>query len=469
MAQRVIIPRMGQTMTEGVVKKWYKKDGDLINNGEDVYELEYDKSTATISSEKSGTIKLLCEEGSVVPLGGVVAVILENGETLDDVNLKGTHEVANAARNISEESKEVLLSQAKTDSTTKEPVFILATPMIKRLAKEMGIDIKEIVPADPDGRLTKEDLINFKNLKSSSNICEDKSEVTENNFAILDKGLESLRISPIAKKVAYQKNIDISKINPSDGKRISKDDVLAYEKATSAIEAIKENSKRVPLKGLRKVIAERMTQSYFTYPTVTLTTDADMSELLKLKEQLNEEFSLKGIKLSVTHMLIKAVSKALLENKGLNISLEKDEIIYHEDINVGIAVSFENGLFVLVIKNADKLKLEEISTEANRLVGLLKENKLSAEDLKGGTFTITNLSSVGIDSFNPIINLPESAILGVGRTVEKAVVVNGEIVIRPKCVLSLTHDHRVIDGVPGGNFLRSVTRYIEKPFLLLMD
>lgn len=465
MAQRVIIPRMGQTMTEGVVKKWYKKDGDLIKNGEDVYELEYDKSTATISAEKSGTIKLLCEEGSAVPLGGVVAVILEKGETLDTVNIKGTHEVANVAHNISEEPKEIINSQAKVGETTKESVAPLATPMVKRLAKEMGIDIKKIVPSDPNGRLTKEDLIRFKNSEEEK----EKPEVSKNDYTVPDKGLENLRISPIAKKLANQKNIDISKINPADGKRINKEDVLAYEKATYVAEVIEESSRRVPLKGMRKVISERMTQSYFTYPTVTLTTDVDMSEFLKLREQLNEEFSLKGIKLSVTHMLIKAVSKALVENKGLNISLEKDEIIYHEEINVGIAISIENGLVVPVIKKADKLKLEEIAIEVNRLIGLIKEDKLSADDMKGGTFTITNLSSVGIDSFNPIINLPESAILGVGRTVEKAVVVNGEIVIRPKCVLSLTHDHRVIDGVPGGNFLQSVIRYIEKPFLLLMD
>jgi pyruvate dehydrogenase E2 component (dihydrolipoamide acetyltransferase) len=168
-------------------------------------------------------------------------------------------------------------------------------------------------------------------------------------------------------------------------------------------------------------------------------------------------------------MLIKAVAKALRENKIINTSLFGDAIVFHDAIHIGVAVALEDGLVVPVVRHADKLKLQEISACLKRLAELAKTGALPADDMRGGTFTITNLGGVGIDSFNPIINAPQSAILGVGRTVEKAVPVNGEITVQPRTVLSITHDHRVIDGVPAGRFLQSVVRFIEKPFLLLMD
>jgi pyruvate dehydrogenase E2 component (dihydrolipoamide acetyltransferase) len=465
LAQKVIVPRLGQTMKEGIVAKWLKRDGDAVQAGEDIYELEYDKAVATIQAKKSGIIRLLCEEGAAIPVSGVVGIILEENEKLEDIDLKGAYSASNlTTKGVSMSEEGTASGEPVASMPTDNSKIVKATPMIKRLAKEMGIDITKVVPSDPSKGIRKEDLEAYAGKR--------KQVMQSDEIAVEAIGQE-IKVSPMARKLASQLNIDLSKIVPSDGKRISKEDVLAYSENMQVkagdIKADSGNGKRVKLSGMRKVIAQRMAKSYFTYPTVTLTTDADISELLKLREQMNGEFARKNIKLTVTDMLVKAVAKALKENEIINVSLIEDEIIYHDQINVGIAVALDDGLIVPVIRNADKLKLEEIASESKRLIALARNKQIGGDDITGGTFTITNLGTYGIDSFNPIINYPESAILGVGRTVEKPAVSNGEIVITKKTVLSLTHDHRVIDGVPAAEFLKSVVHYIEKPFLLLVD
>ena len=442
MAQRIIIPRMGQTMTEGVIAKWYVNDGDAVNAGDDIYDLEYDKSTSTVQAKKPGIIKLLFEEGATAPLGEAVAVILEEGEEFDPSLVKGAHSVANAALGgAAKEEPAVQEAAPRQEAAVPGAGGVLATPFVRSLARKMGIDIR--IVAQPGERVTKEALENY-----------GKSE--------------PIRISPLARKIAKERNIDISSIKPRDGVYITKDDLLAFEEQ-KPVQAVKApEGRREPLRGMRKAIADNMTQSYFTYPTVTLTTDADMSALLQLREEMNSELERQGIKLTITDLLVKAVAKALVEHEIVNTSLAGDEIIYHGEVNVGVAVALEKGLVVPVVKNADKLTLAQIAKETERLIGLAKSGGLSGDDMSGGTFTITNLGTLGIDAFNPIINYPESAILGVGRTVKKPVVVDDRIVIQPRAVLSFTHDHRVIDGAPGAYFLQSVVRYIEKPFLLLM-
>ena len=449
MAQRIIIPRMGQTMTEGVVAKWFVKDGDTVSSGDDIYELEYDKASATITAKADGVVKLLCEEGATVPLGKAVAVILENGETLDSVNISGEHEVANAAK--AGEDKSVVAHEIKNDAVPAANAActeILASPLARKLASDMGIDISGIVPKRKDGTIRAADI----------------RAAEKPGLPAKEKDHEKLNIliTPLARKLAAERNIDISLIKPADGARIYKQDVLDYV-------PVQKRGRRVKLSGMRKVIAERMSQSYFTYPTVTLNTTADMSDFIKMRLQLNEKLANKGIKLSITDLLIKVVAKALSENEIINTSLDGDEIVFHDDIHIGFAVALDAGLVVPVVKNADKLSFEEVSAEAKRLTAAAKSGTLSGDEMNGGTFSITNLGTAGIDTFNPIINYPQSAILGIGRTVDTPVVRNGEIVIRPIMSLSLTHDHRVIDGTPAAEFLKCVVGYIEKPFTLFMD
>ncbi len=458
MAQRVIIPRMGQTMTEGVVGKFYVRDGQSVEVGSDIYELEYDKSTATVTAKKAGTVRLLVEEGATVPLGEAVAVILEDGETLQSVNIAGDHAVANAAK-----ANEPAPAATPAAAPARSESRVSASPMVKRLAKEMGVDIENVTPAD-GARVTKEDLEAY-----AAKAKEAAAPVAPAPAA--SAAPDAPKASPLAKKLAEELGVDIALVPASNGARITREDVQAYADANKAAPAasVSRGDRRETMRAMRKTIAARMSESYFTCPTVTLTTDADMFELMKLRTQLNEEFEKKGVKLTITDMLIKVVAKALQENEICNAQLDGNEIVYHGDINIGMAVGLDNGLLVPVIRNADQLTLEQISVETKRLIGLAKSGKLTGDDMSGGTFSITNLGVSGIDSFNPIINLPQSAILGIGRTVEKPVVLDGKIAIRPRAVLSITHDHRIIDGVPASNFLKSCVHYIEKPFLLLMD
>ncbi|MCL1896325.1 MAG: 2-oxo acid dehydrogenase subunit E2 [Clostridiales bacterium] len=611
MAQRVVIPRMGQTMTEGLIAKWCKKDGEAVQPGDDIYELEYDKATSVVQARAGGIIKLLYEEGAVAPLGEAVAVILEGGEEFDPSMARGAYSVANAAQggalevdapetgaleatpeaeagaeigaeaeagaeigaeadagaeigaeadadagaevNMGAEAEADSGAETGADAGTEvgtgaeveagaeaggERPQVVATPFVRSLARQMGIDIREL--ARDGERVTKQDLEAYQAAltgKGDAGAAEDAGaagaavEAGDASAAGAaggaggasaagaadgaggagaagadgvagaaggagdadDAGDEGIRISPYARKIAKEYGIDITAIVPKDGRRITKDDVLSYyvqqtpergdvpsregppredlaqKGPPRAKGGLPQEGRRAPMKGMRKAIADNMTKSYFTYPTVTLTTDADMGALLLMREQWNEEFASGGVKITVTDMLVKAVAKALLEHRVVNTSLDGDEIVYHDEVNINVAVALEEGLVVPVVRHADRLGLSGIAEETKRLVGLANSGRLGADDMSGGTFTITNLGTFGIDAFNPIINYPQSAILGVGRTVEKPAVEGGQIVIQKRAVLSFTHDHRVIDGAPGAYFLRSVVRFIEKPFLLLVD
>lgn len=408
MAQKVIIPRMGQTMTEGIVAQWYVKDGARVEPGNDIYELEYDKASATIQAKQAGTIRLIAKEGDTVPLGNTVAVILAPGETLESTGIGPDAHIRNAA---------------KDDQVLAED---------KRAAQETTEDVRT---------------------NRSGDLCKNVT-------------IESVRYkaSPMAKKLVIERGLCIDQIIPADGQRITKRDVLKLAEIP-----VSAQNDLVPLKGMRQTIAKRMTESYFTYPAVTLTSDADMSEILQLKAKLNEALSKDGGKLTVTDFIIDAVAKALKEHPNIITSLEKDMIVYHKAINIGVAVALEDGLVVPVICGADRLGLKQISAQRKRLTDLAKAGQIEGCDMQSGTFTITNLGVEGIDGFTPIINPPQSAILGIGRIVDKPVVCDGRIEIQPRAVLSLTHDHRVIDGVPAARFLSAVVRYIEAPYLFLLD
>lgn len=448
MAQRIIIPRLGQTMTEGLVAKWYVNDGDTVQVGNDIYELEYDKSTATIQAKKTGVIRIIACEGDTVPLGETVAIILESGERLEDVLAQKTYVVANAAKT------DAAHPAAQHSESSVKNSRVSAPPAVKRLAQEYGIEIADIVPSSPDGRLTKEDVERYRDKNAqvaTAPIMQDLTYIA----------------SPMAKKIATELDVDIAAVMPAGGRRVCKEDVITYEgthpKLIGAdqkkpatlypvLAGMRPNEKkRIAIRGMRKVIAERMSESYFLYPTVTLTSDTDMAELLRLRNELNTLYSSEGIKLTITDMLVKAVAYSLRDNEVLNASIDGNDVVYYEDINVAVAVALDEGLVVLVIRNADKLSIKELSKEILRLVTQAREGSLSPDDMSGATFTLTNLGAFGIDCFNPIINRPESAILGVGRTVEKPVVIDGKIEIRPRMVTSITHDHRVIDGVPAAN------------------
>ena len=483
MAQKVIVPRLGQTMTEGTVARFFVKDGDKVQEDTNIYELEYDKSTAPIPAKKAGTVRLLVAEGAVVPVGQPVAVVLEDGETLESVNLGAPAPKAEPAPAAAPAAAPAPVAAAPAAAPAAKSAYS-AAPRIKALAKEMGIDLAAVVPANGK-RITQEDLEAFAAAQKAAAAAAPAPAAAEAPAAA-----GAYKASPLARKVAESLGVDISKVVPKDGKRINREDVEAYAASQTSgsvdfhggpecgttcrrcnwtAPAAPTGDRREKMSGMRKVISQRMTESANLYPSATLTTKVDMTELLKVRQQLNKELAARGVKLTVTDLLVKATAKALRENEIINTTLEGDEIVYRADVNIGIAVALDNGLVVPVVRNADKLSLPEINAESSRLIKKAKSGGLGGADMADGTFSITNLGMVGIDAFTPIINMPQSAILGIGRTVEEPAVYNGEITIRSKAVLSITHDHRVIDGYPAALFLQSMTKYIENPVLLLLD
>jgi pyruvate dehydrogenase E2 component (dihydrolipoamide acetyltransferase) len=324
---------------------------------------------------------------------------------------------------------------------------VRASPAARRLAREKGVDLTQVKGTGPEGRVTEADVQRF---------IEEREKVPP----------PVILASPMAKRLAREHGIDLAEVTGTGpGGRVTEKDVRAFiearEKAPPLEEALP--ARVIPFVGMRQMIAERMTQSLQTMAQVTLHTEVDATELVKLREQLKQEFDL-----TYTDLVIKAVAKALREHPLLNATLVGDEIHLLEEIHIGMAVALEDGLLVPVVRDADKKSVQEIAWETRRLAQGAREGTLTVDEVTGSTFTVTNLGAYGVDGFTPIINPPEVAILGVGRIMEKPAIHEGQIVRRSTMVLSLTIDHRIVDGAPGAEFLRTVRQILESPYRLLL-
>lgn len=338
------------------------------------------------------------------------------------------------------------------------------TPAARFLAKQNGIDVSLIKGTGPKGRIQKDDVLNFK------------------EFSIV-------RISPLAKKIAEVNGVNISDIEGSGVRgKILKDDVIKFIENKSSCtnevnevnevfdNAINENTKKVygeieevPMSMMRRTVAKRMSESYFTAPVFVANIDVDMTEVMELRKKLMDNLKEEtGYKLTITDIISFAVVKSLIKHPYLNCSLDDNKIILHKYVNLAMAVGLESGLVTPVVKNAEKLSLKELMISLKELTKKAVDMKLEKEELEDSTFTISNLGMFGITSFTPIINQPNSAILGVSSTVNKPVVVNGEIVVRPIMSLSITVDHRVVDGMEAAKFLNTLKGYLENPILMLV-
>ena len=443
MAKVVVMPKLGLTMTEGTVSKWLKKVGDAVSEGEPLFEVETDKLTNTIEASASGVLRhLFVEEGVTVPVLEKVAVIAAADE--DIAGLLGGAAPAPAAA----AAPTPAAAPAASPAEKKAGGRVIASPAAKKLAKEKGIDLTLVTGTGPNGRITEDDVKNYTPAPAAP-------------AAPAAEGVPKVKASPLAAAVAADLGLDLEKIGAKD--RVLAEDILRYLESTreKAEEAPKEEL--VPMNGMRKAIAKNMLNSHMTSPTVTANLSVDMSAMKAYREQLKA----KEIKVSYTDLLVKFVAKALTEYPLLNCSVEDNKIRYKHYVNMGVAVALDNGLVVPNVTDADKKSLTEISAEIKELAKLAREGGLPMEKLRGGTFTITNLGMYGIESFTPIINQPEVAILGVTTMEDRAVVRGGEIVIRPMMTLSLTFDHRVVDGSVAAEFLQRVKNLLENPALML--
>ncbi|MEK6646417.1 MAG: dihydrolipoamide acetyltransferase family protein [Candidatus Firestonebacteria bacterium] len=396
--ENVILPMLGETMNEGTISKWRKKEGDKIEKGEILLEITTDKATLEVESIVSGIVrKILAKEGEVIPVLQTIALVGDANEPIPEAisNIKGQKSnTKNQESNIKEEKT---FQKETIKSSTDIPERIFVTPAAKRVAKELNINLADVKGTGSGGRITEEDVKKW------------------------------------------------------TGKNVSKGKEIEQTQAGELL-----------LTPMRKIIAKRMKESKTNAPHFYLKISVDMSNAVALRTSLLEEYKKKvNVKISYNDIIIYATAKVLEENPIINASFAEDKIILHKDINIGMAVSLDDGLIVPVIKNANKKALIEIVTQANTLVAKARSNKLLPNEYTGGTFTISNLGMYDIEDFSAIINPPESAILAIGKITNEVVAGNGGIFVKPMMNLTLSVDHRVIDGVTAAKFLQKLKQVLE--------
>lgn len=439
MAELIIMPKLGLTMAEGTVSNWRKVEGDTVTAGEVLFDVETDKLTNEVEASTSGVLrKIFVKEGVV----GVLKPLAIIGTADEDISGLLSVESATESDIKPEDSKSVGRADAVENtvaSESNEGGRIKASPKARKLAGELNVDLSLVTGTGPQGRITEKDIQDF----------------AQNNKAPIGK------VSPAAAKVADALNVDLSKLS-QDG-RIMKEDVYAYRKNEDLIASVDPREERKPMSAMRKVIAKRMLDSQVISSMVTFNLNVDTTNLSALRNQLKNSG-----KITYTDLLVKIMAKLLLEFPLMNCSIENNELILRNYASIGVAVALEDGLIVPVVKYANKKGLGDISKEIKELAAKARNNELSSEDIKGGTFTVTNLGMYGIESFTPIINQPEVAILGVNAIIDTPVVVNGQVAIKPLMNLSLTADHRAVDGSVAAQFMARLREYIENPAMLLL-
>ncbi|MDI6601237.1 MAG: dihydrolipoamide acetyltransferase family protein [Thermoanaerobacteraceae bacterium] len=413
MANVELMPKLGMTMAEGVILRWIKKEGDRVEQGEPLLEIQTDKVNIEEESSYSGVLlKILAPEGATVPINEPIAIIGEEGEDVEKI-LSGIGKSSQSGQ-LESENRETEKAEVK------------------------GAELKGI-----------------------------KESVREERHVQMDKP----RATPLARKIAKENKLDLKEVVGSGPKgRIQRADVEKYLKEIEVKPAItakpEEISGRVPLTGMRGIIADKMQKSMNTAPHFYVTMEIDMSEVLTLRERLNGK--LKDVKISLNTILIKASATAIKGFPIVNAYVEENSIVMKEGINIGLAVALEDGLIVPVVKDADKKGLSEIAREERALVEKARNGKLMPDEYSGGSFTISNLGMFDVTRFTAIINQPEVAILAVGMVREVPVVVNGEIVIRPIMEATLSSDHRVIDGAVAARFLKRIKEILEDPIQMIV-
>jgi pyruvate dehydrogenase E2 component (dihydrolipoamide acetyltransferase) len=414
------------------VVEWLKQEGDRVEKGEPLLAVETDKVVVEIESPASGILAgLRVAPEQVVPVTEVIAYILQPGEELPPE------------------------AEITSPPLPKAPVppAVRATPIARRMAKDRGIDLSMVVGTGPWGRVTKTDV----------------EAAVSALPRFVEEPHEKVRATPAARRIARERELDLSAVVGSGPRgRIQAADVLTFTPAPIVVsEAVAEV---IPLKGVRRVIAERMAASARTTARVTLVTEADATAFVEARERLKADVADEwGFAPGYNDLLGMAVARALREFPYMNARLSDDgEAIERLPVvNLGMAVDTERGLLVPVIQDADQKGLRAFGTEFRALVERARAGKSLSDDLTGGTFTVTNLGMHEVDAFTPIINLPEAAILGVGRIQPKPVVRDGEIVVRQMWTLSLVFDHRLVDGAPAARFLQRIKQLVENPYLLL--
>ena len=456
MPREIYLVKVGMTMTEGMVSEWFIADGAEVKKGEMLYALETEKVNLDVDAEADGTVKHLVEAGVTLEPGDVVGYIFAQGENIPDVLPGATSqpEVVVSAEPVAVESAAPMAVEAVVSEG-----FVKASPAAKRLAKELDVNYLALQGTGPGGRIVEADVQSA----ASGQTASQQPAVA----AIQSQSSANIKASPLAKRIAEQRAIDLSQVRGTGpGGRIVQSDVENLG-ASIAQASGPVAGDIVPVKGMRKTIAQRMHQSLQESAQLTMDMAAVMDDAVKLREQLIREWD-GAARPTFTDLVIKAAAKALQKHPLMNSQFGGTGIQLLNEIHVGIAVALPEGLVVPVVRHADQLSLKEIAIESARLATSARNGTLGLDDYAGGTFTISALGMFGVDSFTPIINQPQSGILGVNRILD-GVAWEGETPIRQKQMnLSLTWDHRVLDGAPAAEFLQTVVEYLSEPYRLLV-
>jgi pyruvate dehydrogenase E2 component (dihydrolipoamide acetyltransferase) len=457
MATEFFIPKLGQTVEEVTLVSWSVEDGQKVDFGDQVMEVETDKAVFPVEANGKGFIHLgPYKDGDVVPVLTVVAIIGAKDDTFS------TGAGPEAAQTEPQETAAVQpepVLPANGESEMGETDKLFASPRARKLAQEKGVNLSQVIPTGEGGkRVAERDVIAY--LKHAP------------------------KVTPLAQRMASAAGVDLQGVTGTGpGGKIVKEDIAraAAGRETQAAPAQPapaasvplpeaEVTDRVPLTGVRGIIANRMGMSVHTTARVTLITDVDATEFVaartRLKDRVERDW---GFAPGYNDLLARIAATALRKFPYMNARLAEDAIEHMAQVNIGMAVDTDRGLLVPVIRHADRKSLRQFGSDFRELVERARKGRSLPDDLSGGTFTITNLGMYDIDAFTPVINLPEAAILGVGRIVRKPAEYKGEIALRHMLTLSLVFDHRLVDGAPAARFLQYIKQVIEEPYLLLAE
>lgn len=439
MAEKVIMPKQGLQMTEGTITRWIVREGENCISGQPLFEMETDKLVITIDANVTGKLlKIIAPEGATVPITEIIAIIGQAGEDISALLAQGKPSLANTPAATSPVASANVPAQAAGSApipvaAPAGPVY--ATPRARLRAEEKNMNVEQIAGSGPEGLIIERDVLTFIPQKAT----------------------------PLAKTIARQEGVDVSDAVGSGAHgKVTRADIDALIAARKGSQDVRHGT-LVPYEGKRKMIGDKMQESLRTHAQLSHQIKVDMSHAVELRES----FKAADRKVSYNDFILMATARALMDFPVMNAELTDKGILQKDYVHLGMAVDTPSGLIVPVIRDADLMRLGEISACAAELADKAKHGKLVPTEYTGSSFTVSNLGMFGLECFVPILNTPESGILGVGKIEKQPVVINDEIVIRPMMCLTLTYDHRVTDGAPAAQFLARVKQYLENPFLLL--
>ena len=442
MATAVLMPKLGNSVESSIIVSWLKHPGDAVSQGEVICSIETDKAVMDIESPAAGTLlDVFFKEGADVPVQTAIAAIGQSGENIEGIRPSSAATAAEITTSAAPQAEPEPQAIAKLISNTLDIKAI--SPRARGLATRKDVEWNDIEGTGPGGRIIERDI----------------------QAALTNKP----KITPLAQSMVKKGDFAAPSQGSGSGGRITSKDLIPRPVTGAGSTSVQEDDVEIiPVKGVRKVIATRMLDSMQTTAQLTLNASADARSLLNYRKQLKasaKELNLQGV--TVNDLVLLAVSRTLLQHKQLNALFTGDSIAQYKNVHLGFAVDTSRGLIVPVIKYASQLSLSQISQEAKRLANAAIDGKSTQDDMDGGTFTVTNLGSLGIESFTPILNPPQVGILGVGSVQLKPVDVDGTVTFIPSLSLSLTINHQVVDGAPAARFLQALSQNLAQFELLL--